>query len=65
MAQELFPEVEAATQALEQRITITEQEIGEMKESITQKKRLVKGWKKAIAAVRPKPAGQKSKAAAS
>lgn len=53
MTQGLFPEVQAATAALEQRITLTESEIAEMKESISEKKKLVKGWKKAIAAVNP------------
>ena len=64
MTQEVFPEIHAATQALEQRISLTESEIAQMKEAITEKKRLIKGWRKAIAAVSPKPAGQKSKAAA-
>jgi len=65
MTQEMFPEIHAATKALEQRITLTESEIGQMKDSITEKKRLIKGWKKAINAVSPKPAAQKSKATAS
>ena len=65
MTQELFPEIQAAAAALQKQITITEAEIGQMKETITEKKRLIKGWRKAIAAVSPKPAGQKSKAAAS
>lgn len=53
MTQTVFPEVQAATDALEQRITLTESEIAQMKESITEKKRIVKGLKKAIAAVNP------------
>jgi hypothetical protein len=64
MTQEVFPEIHAATQALEQRISLTESEIGQMKEAITEKKRLIKGWKKAIAAVIPKPPGQKKTAVA-
>lgn len=51
MTQELFPEVQTATAALEQRITLTEAEIAQLKESIAGKKKLVKGLKKAIAAV--------------
>jgi len=36
-----------------------------MKETIASKKQLVKGWRKAISAVSPKPARQKAKALAS
>jgi hypothetical protein len=36
MTQAVFPEVQAATAALEQRITMTESEIAQMKESITE-----------------------------
>ena len=64
MTQEVFPEIHAATQALEQRIALTESEIGKMQEAITEKKRLIKGWRKAINAVSPKPASQKSGAVA-
>ena len=64
MTQEVFPEIQAATQALEKQITITEAEITEMKEGIAGKKQLVRAWRKAISAVTPKPAGQKEKAAA-
>jgi hypothetical protein len=53
MTQAVFPEVQAATAALEQRISMTESEITQMKESISEKKKLVKGWRKAIAAVNP------------
>ena len=62
MTQETFPEVQAATAALEKQITLTETEIDQMKETIAGKKQLVKGWRRAIAAVVPKP--QKKKAAA-
>ncbi|MEP7354711.1 MAG: hypothetical protein ABI824_15895 [Acidobacteriota bacterium] len=64
MTQEVFPEIRAAAQALEQRIALTEAEITEMKETITGKKQLVKAWRKAIIAVSPKPASQKTKTAA-
>ncbi|BDC49830.1 hypothetical protein F183_A21460 [Bryobacterales bacterium F-183] len=62
MTQEMFPEISAATDALEKRISITETEIAQMKEAITSKKKLVKGWRKAIAAVRPERAGKKGDA---
>ena len=63
MTQEVFPEIQAATQALEQRISATEAEITQMKESIAGKKQLVRAWRKAISAVSPKPANQKKAAA--
>jgi len=53
MTQAVFPEIQAATSALEQRVRLTEAEIAQMKETISEKKRLIKGLKKAIAAVRP------------
>ena len=65
MTQEVFPEIQAATQALEKQIAVTETEIDQMKKPIASKKQLVRGWTKAISAVNPKPAGQKKKAAAS
>jgi len=63
MTQEVFPEIQAATQALEQRIAATEAEIAQMKEVIDRKKQLVRACRKAVAAVNPKPVGQKKKAA--
>ena len=63
ITREVFPEIQPATQALEQRITATEVEISQLKKSLTAKRRLVKWWRKAIQAVNPKPAGQKEKAA--
>lgn len=62
MTQEVFPEIQAATQALEKQIALTQTEIDQMKETIASKKQLVKGWRKAISAVNPKPVGQKKKA---
>ena len=64
MTQEVFPEIQAATQALENQIALTEREIDQMKEALTGKKQLVRGWRKAISAVSPKPSGQKRKTAA-
>jgi uncharacterized small protein (DUF1192 family) len=62
MTQETFPEILAVTHALEKQIALTESEIAQMKAAITEKKQLVRGWRKAIAAVRPE--GRKKKAAA-
>ena len=62
MTQDLFPEIQAAVKALENQITVTESEIVKMKESISETKRLVRAWRKAVAAVNPK-AGIKKKRA--
>jgi hypothetical protein len=62
MTQEFFPEIQAATQALEKQIALTETEITQMKETMAGKKRLVRGWRKAIAAVSPRAAAPKKKA---
>jgi hypothetical protein len=51
MTQITFPEIQAAAEALESRITLTEAEIAEMKESIKAKKELVRSWRKALSAV--------------
>jgi len=53
MTQGIFPEVQAASEALKTRIALTEAEIAEMLESIKAKKQLVRAWRKAIAAVIP------------
>ncbi len=53
MTQEVFPEIQAAKQALENQIALTQAEIDQMKETIASKKQLVKDWRKAIAAVNP------------
>ena len=55
MTQEVFPEIQAATEALQQRIALTEVEVDQMQVAMTEKKRLIKGWRKAIHAVSPKP----------
>ena len=51
--QQSFPEIEAAAQALEKRIAITEAEMAQMKEEVAAKKRLVRSWRKALAAFSP------------
>lgn len=53
-----IPEIQAATQAPEKQIALTEAEIDQMKETIAGKKQLVRGWHKANLAVSPKRIGQ-------
>ena len=62
MTQDLFPEIKAAVKALENQITVTESEIVKMKELISEKKKLVRVWRKAVAAVSPKAGSKKKKA---
>ena len=59
MTQEVFPEIEAAAEALQSRITLTQTEIDQMKEDIKTKKALVRSWRKAVAAFNPRQATQK------
>lgn len=61
MTQDLFPEIQAAVKALENQITVTELEIVKMKELISEKKKLVRAWRKAVAAVSPKAGSKKKK----
>ena len=60
MTQETFPEIQAAAEALEKRINLTEDEIAQMKESIKAKRANLRSWKKALAAISPRPAKRKS-----
>jgi hypothetical protein len=64
MTQEIFPEVKAAIDALQERITLTEAEIAQMKESIAAKKQQLKAWRKAVAAVVPQQTMRKKRAVA-
>jgi hypothetical protein len=64
MTQTLFPEIQAAAEALESRIAQTEAEIAQMKESMKAKKKLVRAWRKALSAVNPRRAPAKKGAAA-
>ena len=64
MTQTLFPEIQAAAEALESRISQTEAEITQMKESMKSKKELVRAWRKALSAVNPRRAPAKKGAAA-
>ena len=64
MTQTTFPEIQAAAQALESRIALTEGEIAQMKESIKAKKDLVRSWRKALNAFTPKGGAAKKGASA-
>jgi hypothetical protein len=64
MTQTTFPEIQAATEALESRIALTETEIDHMKESIKAKKGQVRSWRKALSAFAPTPATPKKIATA-
>ena len=61
MTQTTFPEIQAAAEALEARIALTETEIYQLKESIKAKKALVRSWRKAVAAISTRPATSKKK----
>jgi hypothetical protein len=61
--QQTFPEIEAAAQALKKRIAITETEIAQIKEEAAAKKRLVRSWRKALAAFSPAATTEKKRAA--
>jgi len=63
MTQETFPEIQTATEALEQRIALTEVEIAQLKEGIAAKKQLVRSWRKALSAFSPRQTALKKKAA--
>jgi hypothetical protein len=62
MTQEVFPEIQAATAALEKQIALTEAEIAQMKIAITSKKQLVRAWRKAVSAVAPQQVARKKRA---
>lgn len=64
MSQTVFPEIQAAAEALETRITLTQTEIDQMKESIKAKKELIRSWRKALGAFTPKRAAKKAAAEA-
>jgi len=53
MTEEHFPEIQAATEALEARIALTEAEVFAMKEGIKQRQRLIRSWYKALDAFHP------------
>ena len=59
MTQEIFPEIQAATEALKARIALTETEVAQMKDGIKAKRELLRSWRKALAAFSPKRAPKK------
>jgi hypothetical protein len=64
MTQEMFPEIQTATEALKARIALTEAEVAEMKEGISSKKELLRSWRKALAAFSPMRKASKKRVAA-
>jgi len=65
MSQDIFPEIQVATEALESRIAITEAEVAEMKEGIACKRELLRSWRKALSTFNPKRAAPKKRTAGS
>jgi hypothetical protein len=63
MSQEILPEIQVATQALESRIMITEGEVEKMKEEIAGKRGLLRSLRKALATFNPKRATLKKRTA--
>ena len=61
MTQTTFPEIQAAAEALEARIALTETEVDQRKESMKAKKALVRSWRKALAAIGTRPATPKKR----
>jgi hypothetical protein len=61
MNQEVFPEIQAATEAIEKRIALTEVELAEMKEGIKRRKALLRSWRKALSAFGSKRAAPKKR----
>jgi hypothetical protein len=61
MTQEVFPEIQAATETLESRIALTEAEVAEMKDGIKTRKTQLRAWRKALAAFCPKRAAAKKR----
>jgi hypothetical protein len=65
MTQEIFPEIQAATEALKIRIALTETEVAQMRDGIKAKRELLRSRRKALAAFSPKRPVSKKRAAAS
>ena len=62
MTQEIFPEIQAATEALKTRIALTETEVAQMKDGIKAKRELLRSWRKALSAFSPKRVAPKKRA---
>jgi len=54
MTQEVLPEIQVATEAIESRIAITEGEVAQMKEGIAAKRELLRSLRKALITLNPK-----------
>lgn len=65
MMQNMLPEIESATEALQRRIVITEAELSEIKQTLSEKKALLRTCRKALATFSPKPIAHRKKATAS
>lgn len=63
MTQEILPDIQTATQALESGIALTETEITHMKESIKAKRALLRSCRKALSAFSSRKAHAKKKRA--
>lgn len=63
MTQDTFPEIQAATQALEKRIALTEAEVAQMKEGVKARKAMLRSWRKALVAFNPKRGASKKRVA--
>jgi len=59
MTQQIFPEIQTATEALESRIAITETEIAQMKVDIQSKRELLRSWRKALSVFNPRRVARK------
>ena len=64
MTQDVFPEIQAATEALESRIAITDGEVSRLKEEIASKRLLLRTWRKALATFNPRRAVTKKRGTA-
>ncbi len=62
MIEQVFPEIQAAAEALESRIALTEAEVAEMKDGIKTRRSQLRAWRKALAAFDPKRTGVKKRA---
>ncbi len=63
MSQEILPEIQVATEALEARISITEGEVERMKDDIADRRKLLRSLRKALVTINPKRAGTKKRSA--
>jgi len=62
MTAQTFTEIEAAKDALERQIILTEIEVAGLKQTIKERRKLIRSWRKAQSALSP-PAAKKKMAA--